>query len=173
MFFMFLEYCSMSLHYYFMKTDIKKSSLRWKLLSGSVPSQNLPDKTLHQNISIPGKWTPERTQKTSLSVISPLALPLPNYEEPMTNDITTQTDNTLFKLLDHDYSLYFIILVTVKTYLESKIQEYSMQIQELKKKISSLETSVQYVKCNNFSLEKIKDDPNADIFILVLKIMMH
>ena len=89
-----------------MKTDIKKSSLGWKLLSGSVPSQN---------ISIPGKWTPERTQKTSLSVISPLALPLPNYEEPMTNDITTQTDNTLFKLLDHDYSLYFIILVTVKT----------------------------------------------------------
>ena len=29
-----------------------------------------------------------------------------NYEEPMTKDVGTQTDNTLFELLDHDYSLY-------------------------------------------------------------------
>ena len=30
---------------YFLKTDIKKSSMRWKLLPGSVSSQNLQDKT--------------------------------------------------------------------------------------------------------------------------------
>ena len=36
-------------HHNFIKTDIKKSFLRWKLLTGSVPSENLPCKTLYQN----------------------------------------------------------------------------------------------------------------------------
>ena len=32
-------------HHHFMETDIKKPFLRWKLLPGSVFSQNLPGKT--------------------------------------------------------------------------------------------------------------------------------
>ena len=38
---------------------------------------------------------PKRTQKTSLSITSPPALLLVNYEEPMTKDVGTQTNNTL------------------------------------------------------------------------------
>ena len=101
-------------HHYFTEKDIKKSFLRWKLLPASFPSQNLPGKTttpkqerkllVRQQITV--KSTSKRTQKTSLSITSPLALPLLNYEEPMTKDVGTQTNNTLFELLDHDYSLY-------------------------------------------------------------------
>ena len=40
------------------------------------------------------------------SITSPLALPLLNYEGPMTKDVGTQTDSTLFELLDHDYLIY-------------------------------------------------------------------
>ena len=66
-----------------MKKDIKKSFLRWKLLPGSFPSQNLPGKTTaptkEQNLpvrqQITVKSTPKRTQKTSLSITLPLALP--------------------------------------------------------------------------------------------------
>ena len=101
-------------HHHFTEKDIKKSFLRWKLLPGSFPSQNLPGKTttprqerklpVRQQITV--QSTPKRTQKTSLSVTSSLALPLLNYEEPMTKDLGTQTNNTLFELLDHDCSLY-------------------------------------------------------------------
>ena len=101
-------------HHHFTEKDIKKSFLIWKFLPGSFPSQNLPDKTttpkqerklpVRQQITV--KSTPKRTQKTSLSITSPLALPLLNYEEPMTKDVGTQTNNTLFELLNHDYSLY-------------------------------------------------------------------
>ena len=87
-----------------METDIKTSFLRWKLLPSVVPSQNLPGKTTapRQERNLPlkrqttVKSTPKKTQKTSLSMISPLALPLLNYEEHMTKDVGTQTDNTLF-----------------------------------------------------------------------------
>ena len=84
------------------------------MLPGSFPSQNVSGKSttpkqeqklpVRQQITV--KSTPKRTQKTSLSITSPLALPLLNYEEPMTKDVGTQTNNTLFELLDHDYSLY-------------------------------------------------------------------
>ena len=87
-----------------METNIEKSFLRWKLLPGSVPSQNLSGKTAtpKQERKLPVKpqifvkSTPKRTEKTSLSITSSLALPLLNYEEPMTKDVETQTDNTLF-----------------------------------------------------------------------------
>ena len=88
--------------------------MRWKLLPGSFPSQNLQGKTttpkqerklpVRQQIAV--KSTPKRTQKTSLSITSLLALPLLNYEEPWTKDVGTQTENTLSEMLDHDYSLY-------------------------------------------------------------------
>ena len=59
---------------------------------------------MRQQITV--KSTPKRTQKTSLSITLPLALPLLNYEEPITKDVGTQTNNTFFELLDHEYSLY-------------------------------------------------------------------
>ena len=84
------------------------------MLPGSFPSQNVSGKSttpkqekklpVRQQITV--KSTPKRTQKTSLSITSPLALPLLNYEEPMTKDVGTQTNNTLFELLDYGYSLY-------------------------------------------------------------------
>ena len=62
---------------------IKKSFLRWNLLPGSFLSQNLSGKTttpkqerklpVRQEITV--KSTPKKTQKTSLSITSPLALP--------------------------------------------------------------------------------------------------
>ena len=101
-------------HHHFTEKDIKKSFLRWNLLPGSFPSQNLPCKTttpkqerklpVRQEIAV--KSTPQKTQKTSLSITLPLALPLLNYEEPIAKDVGTQTSNTRFELLDHDYSLY-------------------------------------------------------------------
>ena len=45
--------------------------------------------------------------------------------------------------------------------MESKIQENSTHIQELKKEVCSLNTTVQELKSKKFSLEKIKDDTNA------------
>ena len=96
-----------------METDIKKLSQRWKLLPGSVPSQNLPRKTstkqerkLPVKQQITAKSTPRRTQKTSVSNNSPFALPWSYYEEPMTKVVGVQTDSTLSDLLYHDYSLY-------------------------------------------------------------------
>ena len=59
---------------------------------------------MRQQITV--KSTPKRTQKTSLSITLPLALPLLNYEEPIIKDVGTQTNNTFFELLDHEYSLY-------------------------------------------------------------------
>ena len=89
---------------------------------------------------------PKRTQQTSLSITSPLPLPLLNYEELMTNDVGTQTNNTLFELLDHDYSFDHTDYSKNIIILESKIQEYSTQIQELKKEICSLNITVQELK---------------------------
>ena len=60
----------------------------------------------------------------------------------MAKDVGTQTDNTLFELLDHNYSLYYTDRSKNIIILESKLQEYSTQIQGLKKKICSLNTTV-------------------------------
>ena len=98
----------------FWKNILKSQFLRWKLLPGPLPSQNLPGKIttpkqerkLPIKRSITVKSTPKTTQKTWLPINSPLVLPLLNYEEPMTKDVETQTDNTRFELLDHDFSLY-------------------------------------------------------------------
>ena len=78
----------------------------------------------------------------------------------MTKDVGIQTDNILFELLDHDYSLYHTDYSKNIIILESKIQECSTQIQELKKEICSLNTTVKELKTKKFSLEKIKNDPN-------------
>ena len=136
--------------------------MRWKLLPGSFPSQNLPGKTttpkqerklpVRQQITV--KSTPRRTQQASLSITSSLALPLLNYKEPMTKDVGTQTNNTLFELLDHDYSLYHTDHSKNIIILESKIQEFSTQIHKLKKEICSLKTTVQELK----GTDKRKDE---------------
>ena len=94
---------------------ILKSHLRWKLLPGSSLLENLLGKTttpkkerklpIRQQITV--KSTPQRTQKTSLSITSPVALPLLNYEEPITKEVGTQTSNTLFELFDHDFTLSY------------------------------------------------------------------
>ena len=117
------------------KKEIKKLFLRWKLLPGSFASQDLPSKSttskqerklpVRQQITV--KSTPKWTQKTSLSITLPLAFPLLNYEEPVTKDVGTQTNNTLFELLGHDYSLYHTDYSKNIIILESKIQEYSTQ----------------------------------------------
>ena len=60
----------------------------------------------------------------------------------MAKDVGTQTDNTLFELLDHNYSLYYTDRSKNIIILESKLQEYSTQIQGLKKKICFLNTTV-------------------------------
>lgn len=60
----------------------------------------------------------------------------------MAKDVGTQTDNTLFELLDHNYSLYYTDRSKNIIILESKLQDYSTQIQGLKKKICSLNTTV-------------------------------
>ena len=71
----------------------------------------------------------------------------------------------------HDFSLYHTGYSKNIIILESIIQEYSPQIQELKKEISSLNTTtVQELKSKKFSLEKIK---SKYLFIPVLKAMMH
>ena len=152
--------------------------MRWKLLPGSFPSQNLPGKTItskqerklpaRQQITV--KSTPKRTQKNSLSTTSPLALPLLNYEEPVTKDVGTQINNTLFELLGHDYSLYHIGYSKNIIILESKIQEYSTQGNMLHYRIN---TTVLELKSKNFSLKKSKMTLMLYVFILVLKIMMH
>ena len=79
----------------------------------------------------------------------------------MTKDVGTQIGNTLFDLLGHDYSLYHTYYSKNIIILESKIQEYLTQIQELKKKICSLNTSIQGLKSKKYSLENMKDGPNA------------
>ena len=131
--------------------------MRWKLVPGSVPSQNLPDKTTtpKQERKLPVKRqiivksTPKRTQKTSLSITSSLISPFLNYEEPMTKNVGTQTDNTIFELLDHDYSLYHTDY-SKNIIFELKIKEYSTQIQEFKKEICSLNITAQELKIKNF-----------------------
>ena len=79
----------------------------------------------------------------------------------MTKVVGTQTDKTLFELLGHDFSLYHTDYSKNVIILESKIQEYLKQIQELKTEICSLNTIAQELKSKKFSLEKIKDDPSA------------
>ena len=74
---------TISCHHHFTEKDIKKSFLRWNLLPGSFSSQNVSDKTttpkqkrklpVRQEITV--KSTPKRTQKTSRSITSLLALP--------------------------------------------------------------------------------------------------
>ena len=120
-----------------MKADIEKSILRWKLLPGSVPSQNLSAKTttpkqkrkLPVKPQISVKSTTKRTQKNSLLITSALALPLFKYEEPITKDVETQADNY------RSMMVYWFVIV--KIIWESKIQEYSTQIQELQKELCS------------------------------------
>ena len=92
-----------------------KSYLRWKLLPGSSLLENLLGKTttpkqerklpIRQQITV--KSTPQRTQKTSLSITSPVALPLLNYEEPITKEVGTQTNNTFFELFDNNFTLSY------------------------------------------------------------------
>ena len=68
-----------------------------------LPHKTYQVKPLHQNkkMKLPVRKQitvisiPKRTQKTSLSITSPPALLLVNYEEPMTKDVGTQTNNTL------------------------------------------------------------------------------
>ena len=85
-----------------------KSHLRWKLLPGSAPLKNLPFQTFtpkqerKATSKMKNYW---QTSRTSLSIISPLALPLPNYEETITNNVGTETYFTTFELVYHDYSL--------------------------------------------------------------------
>ena len=102
--------------------------MRWKLLPGSFPSQNLPGKITtpkqEQKQQATVKPTPKRTQKTSRSIISPLALPLLNHKETMTKDAGTKTSNTLFEFFDHDYSLCHTDYSKNIIILESKIQEH-------------------------------------------------
>ena len=96
-----------------MEKDIETSFSRGKLLPSSVPSEKLPGKTttpkkekkllVIQQITV--KSTLKRTQKTSLSITSPSALPVLNYEELMTKDVWTQTESALSELLDHDGSI--------------------------------------------------------------------
>ena len=81
----------------------------------------------------------------------------------MTKDVGIQPI-TLFLNCWTMMTIHFIILINYSKniiLLESKIQEYSIQIQELKKEICSLNTTVQELKSKKLSLEKIKDDPNA------------
>ena len=120
-----------------MEKHIKKAFLRWKLLPGcsltELTRKNQYTKTrklpLKQQITV--KSTARRTQTNSLSITLPLALPLINYEEPVTKDVGTQNDNTLFELLDH-YPLYHMDYSKNIKILELKVQEYSTHIQELK-----------------------------------------
>ena len=49
----------------------------------------------------------------------------------MAKAVGTQTSNTLFELLDYDYSLYHTDY-SKTIILEMKFQEYSTQVQELK-----------------------------------------
>ena len=97
-----------------METVIKKSSLRRNLLPGSVPSQNGSVRTASpkQERKLPVKLhiAVKSTQKSLLSIISPLPLPLPNCEELITKDLEIQTSNTLFVLLNDGCS-HFIILI--------------------------------------------------------------
>ena len=120
-----------------MEKHIKKALLRWKLLPGcsltELTRKNQYTKTrklpLKKQITV--KSTARRTQTNSLSITLPLALPLINYEEPVTKDVGTQNDNTLFELLDH-YPLYHMDYSKNIKILELKVQEYSTHIQELK-----------------------------------------
>ena len=68
---------------------------------------------------------------------------------------------TFFELMEHDYSLYHTDYSKNIAILEWKIQEYSTQMQELKKEICSLNTIAQELKSKKFSLEKIKGDSNG------------
>lgn len=77
---------------------------------------------------------------------------------------------TLFEILDHGYSLYHTDY-SQNIILQSKIQEYSWQIRELKKEISFLNTTAQELKYKKVLLEKVKDDPNPVLFILFLEII--
>ena len=86
--------------------------MRRNLLPGSVPSQNGSVRTASpkQERKLPVKLhiAVKSTQKSLLSIISPL--PLPNYEELITKDLEVQTSNTLFVLLNDGCS-HFIILI--------------------------------------------------------------
>ena len=86
--------------------------MRRNLLPGSVPSQNGSVRTASpkQQGKLPVKLhiAVKSTQKSLLSIISPL--PLPNYEELITKDLEVQTSNTLFVLLNDGCS-HFIILI--------------------------------------------------------------
>ena len=72
----------------------------------------------------------------------------------MTKDVGTQTNNTLFEMLDRDYSLYHTDYSKNIIILESKIQEYSTQIQELKKETCYLNTTVQELKSKKVFIRK-------------------
>ena len=82
---------------------------------------------------------PKELRRPHCSITSLLSLPLLNNEEPTAEDVVTQTDNTPTTLFLNYWTMtiHFIILIIyyIKNIiiLESKIQEYSAQIQELKK----------------------------------------
>ena len=107
--------------------------------------------TVRQHITV--KSTPKELRRPQ-KITSPLALTLLNYEEPMTKLVGIQTNNTLFEWLDHDYSRYHINYGKKIISLQSKIQKYSTQIQELKKEICSSNTTLQELKSNKFLLTK-------------------
>ena len=65
----------------------------------------------------------------------------------MTKDVGTQTNNTLFEMLDHDYSLYHTDYSKNIIILESKIQE-------LKKETCYLNTTVQELKSKKVFIRK-------------------
>ena len=108
-------------YHHFMETDIKKSFLRWNFLPGFVPSQNLPNKTFvtKQERKRPVKWQstvkliPKRTQKASLPIISPLALPLHNYKKSMTKMFEQKPTTPLWNYWT--MTIHFITLIIVKT----------------------------------------------------------
>ena len=146
------------------KQILKKSSLRWKLLPGSVHSQPSKTTKLKQKRKLPPKWqitvksTPRRAHKTSLSITTPLVLPffttplvLLNYEEPMTKNVGIQTD--------HDYSLYYSDYCKNNNFGNENPGMFNTD-PRVKKRKCSLDTTVKEFKTKKFSIEKI-NEPNA------------
>ena len=78
----------------------------------------------------------------------------------MTKDVGTQTNNTLFELVYHDYSLRHTDY-SKSIILESKIQEYLTQTQELKKVNMFFQHYLSRIKNLKVFIRKIKDDPKA------------
>ena len=78
----------------------------------------------------------------------------------MTKDVGTQTNSTLFELVYHDYSLRHTDY-SKSIILESKIQEYLTQTQELKKVNMFFQDYLSRIKDLKVFIRKIKDDPKV------------